>query len=235
MAGRRVVDGRGGGGAGCGGGRVGQVGCDGNDDPAIGRDRSNGGSGGGHRGGRGYAEDPNVDLMDDDNDAARGDDHSQEQDEQCNNNPEEQSNSNQEEQASNNEEPRVVLPNIHRGRGYSAGLFGNLPSAPIVTRIANNEIEFGVASRTLLAIMRRYWPDDVVSMTDMDRMHPGWWNLVLTDFGAYINKHQKEPPLLEHFKELHTLRGKDTLISPEAKKIMGLDDKCFLSLSGSLS
>ena len=44
--------------------------------------------------------------------------------------------------------------------------------------------------------------------------------LYLISVQAYINKHQKEPPLLEHFKELHTLRGKNTLISPEAKKIM---------------
>ena len=55
------------------------------------------------------------------------------------------------------------------------------------TQIVNFRIESGVASRTLLAIMRRYWPDDVVSMTDMDRMHPGWWNLVLTDFGVSLH------------------------------------------------
>ncbi|XP_074381238.1 uncharacterized protein LOC141723342 isoform X1 [Apium graveolens] len=219
---------------------------------------------------------------------------------------------------------QVVLPQNHRGRGYSPGLFGSLPNQPIVTRIANNEIESGPASRTLLAIMHRFWREGVVSQTDIDRMHPGWWNLVLTEFeryyafnldyatqenardsimhhmqnnirkiincektradkkirehgGTYENyrpaylregvwkkfcewwrtdqfrkrsvaargcrgkvriphtsgshsferrrrdyvvKNKKEPSVLEHFKELHSLRENGALISPEAKNIM---------------
>ncbi|KAK1357443.1 hypothetical protein POM88_050699 [Heracleum sosnowskyi] len=158
--------------------------------------------------------------------------------------------------------------------------------------------------------MRRFLRDDVVSQTDIDRLHPGWWDLVLTEFERYcaydpdfatqenardsiknhmagkkikehggkyedyrpaylregvwrkfcswwrteqfrkrsisvrdcrgkvqiphtsgsysferrrrdyVVKHKKEPSVLEHFKELHTLRENGALISPEAKEIM---------------
>ncbi|KAK1351315.1 hypothetical protein POM88_054447 [Heracleum sosnowskyi] len=41
----------------------------------------------------------------------------------------------------------------------------------------------------------------------------------------YVVKHKKEPSVLEHFKELHTLRENGSLISPEAKEIMDRYEK----------
>ncbi|KAK1367603.1 hypothetical protein POM88_033695 [Heracleum sosnowskyi] len=99
--------------------------------------------------------------------------------------------------------------------------------------------------------MRRFWRNDVVSQTDIDRLHPGWWDLVLTEFeryfaydpdfatqenardsirhhmrnNDYVVKHKKEHSVLEHFKELHTLRENGSLISPETKEIMDRYEK----------
>ncbi|KAK1401194.1 hypothetical protein POM88_000799 [Heracleum sosnowskyi] len=34
--------------------------------------------------------------------------------------------------------------------------------------------------------MRKFWRYDVVSQTDIDRLHPGWWDLVVTEFEQYF-------------------------------------------------
>lgn len=76
-------------------------------------------------------------------------------------------------------------PRFYSQRGYSYGGFGTFPSEAIKIRIANNEIESAQALHNLLAIMRLHWPEDVIHQSDVDRVRPDWWDIIIDEFFNY--------------------------------------------------
>ena len=43
-------------------------------------------------------------------------------------------------------------------------------------------IESGQALRNLLVIMRLHWPEDVIHQSDVERLTPDWWDLIIDEF-----------------------------------------------------
>ncbi|KAK1353438.1 hypothetical protein POM88_052573 [Heracleum sosnowskyi] len=89
-------------------------------------------------------------------------------------------------------------------RGFSLGAYADVPQNPHPIRMAKKVIDNPTASRTLLALMRIYWPAGCVCTLDIDRCHPHWWRFIRKKFFDILKETGEEPGEYHLFLKMNT-------------------------------